>query len=140
MVRGQPSGIQRGPLTFWISDKLAADGTIAWEQISQDRFRKLLIAASDAFELVEQYKDQPHVTFFVHGYNVGWQASSNSYQNLCTRMFEGDDSLGLCVSFDWPSYGEKGSSLFWSARRSLNTIELLHAYTGTGRAQKASRA
>jgi len=51
------------------------------------------------------YEDQPHVTFFVHGYNVGWQASSNSYQNLCARMFEGDDSLGLCVSFDWPSYG-----------------------------------
>jgi hypothetical protein len=105
ITRGQPSGIQRGPLTFWISDKLAADGTIAWEQISQERFRKLLIAASDAFELVEQYKDQPHVTFLVHGYNVGWQASSNSYQNLCARMFEGDDSLGLCISFDWPSYG-----------------------------------
>jgi esterase/lipase superfamily enzyme len=105
MVRGQPSSIQRGPLTFWISDELAADGTIAWEQISQERFRKLLIAASDAFPIVEQFKDQPHVTFFIHGYNVGWQDSSNSYQNLCTRMFEGDDSLGLCVSFDWPSYG-----------------------------------
>ncbi len=105
MARGQPSSIQRGPLTFWIADKLATDGTIAWEQISQDRFRKLLIGASDAFELVEQFKDQPHVTFLVHGYNVGWQASSNFYQNLCARMYEGDNSLGLCVSFDWPSYG-----------------------------------
>ncbi len=105
MARGQPSSIQRGPLTFWIADKLATDGTIAWEQISQDRFRKLLIGASDAFELVEQFKNQPHVTFLVHGYNVGWQASSNFYQNLCARMYEGDNSLGLCVSFDWPSYG-----------------------------------
>src|SRR5438034_10237198 len=105
MARGQPSSIQRGPLTFWIADKLATDGTIAWEQISQERFRKLLIGASDAFELVEQFKNQPHVSFFVHGYNVGWQASSNSYQNLCARMFDGDNSLGLCVSFDWPSYG-----------------------------------
>ena len=105
IVRGQPSSVQRGPLTFWIADKLATDGTIDWDQISQDRFRKLLIAASDAFPVVEQFKDQPHVTFFVHGYNVGWQDSSNSYQNLCNRMFEGDDSLGLCVSFDWPSYG-----------------------------------
>ena len=105
MVRGQPSSILRGPLTFWIADKLAADETIDWEQISQDRFRKLLIAASDAFPVVDQYKNQPHVTFFIHGYNVGWQDSSNSYQNLCNRMFEGDDSLGLCVSFDWPSYG-----------------------------------
>jgi esterase/lipase superfamily enzyme len=105
IIRGQPSSIQRGPLTFWIADKLATDGTIAWEQISQDRFRKLLIVASDAFPVVEQFKDQPHVTFFIHGYNVGWQDSSKSYQNLCTRMFEGGDSLGLCVSFDWPSYG-----------------------------------
>lgn len=105
MVKGQPSSIQRGPLTFWIADKLATDGTIAWEQTSQDRFRKLLIAASDAFEFVPQYEDQPHVTFLIHGYNVGWEASSNSYQNLCSRMFEGDDSLGICVSFDWPSYG-----------------------------------
>lgn len=105
IIRGQPNSIQRGPLTFWIADKLATDGTIDWDQISQDRFRKLLIAASDAFPVVEQFKDQPHVTFFIHGYNVGWQDSSNSYQNLCTRMFEGDDSLGLCVSFDWPSYG-----------------------------------
>src|SRR5437870_94694 len=105
MARGQPSSIQRGPLTFWIADKLATDGTIAWEQISLDRFRKLLIGASDAFELVEQFKDQPHVTFLVHGYNVGWQASSNFCQHLCARMYEGDNSLGLCVSFDWPSYG-----------------------------------
>jgi esterase/lipase superfamily enzyme len=105
IVKGQPSSIERGPLTFWVADKLATDGTIAWGQISKDQFRKLLIAASDAFEPVEEQEDQPHVAFFVHGYNVGWQASSGSYQNLCARMFEGDDTLGLCVSFDWPSYG-----------------------------------
>jgi esterase/lipase superfamily enzyme len=105
IVKGQPSSIERGPLTFWVADKLATDGTIAWGRISKDQFRKLLIAASDAFEPVEEQEDQPHVAFFVHGYNVGWQASSSSYQNLCARMFEGDDSLGLCVSFDWPSYG-----------------------------------
>jgi esterase/lipase superfamily enzyme len=105
IVKGQPSSIERGPLTFWVADKLATDGTIAWGQISKDQFRKLLIAASDAFEPIEEQEDQPHVAFFVHGYNVGWQASSSSYQNLCARMFEGDDTLGLCVSFDWPSYG-----------------------------------
>jgi esterase/lipase superfamily enzyme len=105
IVKGQPSSIERGPLTFLVADKLATDGTIAWGQISKDQFRKLLIAASDAFEPIEEQEDQPHVAFFVHGYNVGWQASSSSYQNLCARMFEGDDTLGLCVSFDWPSYG-----------------------------------
>jgi esterase/lipase superfamily enzyme len=103
--KGQPSSIERGPLTFWISDKLATDGTIDWQSVSQDQFKKLLIAASDAFDAVENPADQPHVTFFVHGYNVGWQAASNSYQNLCARLFDGAASLGLCVSFDWPSYG-----------------------------------
>ena len=102
---GQPSSIDRGPLTFWIADKLAGDRTIDWQRITQDQFRKLLIAASDEFPVIEHYEDQPHVTFLVHGYNVGWQASSSSYQNLCARMFEGDQSIGLCVSFDWPSYG-----------------------------------
>jgi alpha/beta hydrolase family protein DUF900 len=102
---GQPSSIDRGPLTFWIADKLAGDGTIAWQRVSQDQFRKLLIAASNQFPTVEAQENQPHVTFFVHGYNVGWENSSSSYQNLYARMFEGDKSLGLCVSFDWPSYG-----------------------------------
>jgi esterase/lipase superfamily enzyme len=104
---GQPSSTDRGPITFWIADSLANDGTIAWERVTQSQFQTLLVAAADQFPLVEaaEHEDQPHVTFFVHGYNVGWQNSSNSYQNLCARMFEGDQSMGLCVSFDWPSYG-----------------------------------
>jgi esterase/lipase superfamily enzyme len=107
MRNGQPSSTDRGPLSYWIADNLAADGTIPWQRISRDQFRKLLIAASDQFPPVDPaaHEDQPHVTFFVHGYNVGWQDSSSSYQNLHARMFEGDQSMGLCVSFDWPSYG-----------------------------------
>jgi len=105
IIKGQPSSVERGAITFWIADSLANDGTIAWQQTSQDRFQKLLIAASDAFDVVDQIEDQPHVTFFVHGYNVGWQASSASYLNLCNRLFEGQQGLGLCVSFDWPSFG-----------------------------------
>jgi esterase/lipase superfamily enzyme len=101
---GQPSSADRGPITFWIADQVASDGTIAWQRITQDQFRKLLVTASDAFPVVADYENQPHVTFFIHGYNVGWQDSSNSYQNLCARLFEDDESIGLCVSFDWPSY------------------------------------
>jgi esterase/lipase superfamily enzyme len=102
---GQPSSTDRGPLSFWISDQLGQDGTIAWQRIPQDRFRTLLKAAADEFPIVDENEDQPHVTFFIHGYNVGWQSSSTSYQDLCARMFEGDKAMGLCVSFDWPSYG-----------------------------------
>lgn len=104
---GQPSSVDRGPITFWIASELAGDGTIAWERVTAAQFETLLKAAADAFPVIDpaEHEDQAHVTFFVHGYNVGWQASSSSYQNLCARMFEGNQSMGLCVSFDWPSYG-----------------------------------
>jgi esterase/lipase superfamily enzyme len=104
---GQPSSTDRGPVTYWVADALANDGTIAWQRITPSQFQTLLVAAADQFPLIDssEHEDQPHVTFFVHGYNVGWQNSSNSYQNLCARIFEGDQSMGLCVSFDWPSYG-----------------------------------
>lgn len=104
---GQPSSTDRGPVTYWIADALAADGTIAWQRVSPNQFQILLVAAADQFPQIDpaEHESQRHVTFFVHGYNVGWQNSSNSYQNLCARMFDGDQSMGLCVSFDWPSYG-----------------------------------
>jgi len=97
----------QGPLTYWTADGLASDNTIAWQKISAGQFQTQLKAAADAFPPINPnaHEDQPHVTFFVHGFNVGWQASSNSYQNLCARLFEGTNSMGLCVSFDWPSYG-----------------------------------
>jgi esterase/lipase superfamily enzyme len=104
---GQPSSTDRGPVTYWVADALASDGTIAWQRVTQTQFQTLLVAAADQFPEIDpaEHENQPHVTFFVHGYNVGWQNSSNSYQNLYTRMFEGNQSMGLCVSFDWPSYG-----------------------------------
>lgn len=107
MRNNQPSSTKRGPLTYWIADRLASDKTIDWQRVSPARFQTLLKAAADDFPHIDpsEHEDQPHVTFFVHGYNVGWQASSISYQNLCTRLFAGNASLGLCVSFDWPSYG-----------------------------------
>ena len=104
---GQPSSTDRGPVTYWTANDLAADKTIAWERVSPTQFQTQLKAAADAFPPIDPnaHEDQPHVTFFVHGFNVGWQASSTSYQNLCGRLFEGGNSMGLCVSFDWPSYG-----------------------------------
>jgi esterase/lipase superfamily enzyme len=103
----QPSSTDKGPLTYWTANGLAADNTIAWQRVSPTQFQTQLKAAADAFPPIDANacEDQPHVTFFVHGFNVGWEASSNSYQNVCARLFEGANSLGLCVSFDWPSYG-----------------------------------
>src|SRR6266849_10515941 len=104
---GQPSSTDQGPLTYWTGDNLANDGTIAWQKVTPNQFQTQLKAAAAAFPPINPnaHEDQPHVTFFVHGFNVGWAASSASYLNLCKRLFEGDQSMGLCVSFDWPSYG-----------------------------------
>jgi esterase/lipase superfamily enzyme len=104
---GEPSSTEKGPLSFWTSDDLANDGTIAWQKVGQPSFQAQLKAGADALNPDNDaaQEDQPHVTFFVHGFNVGWAASSASYLNLCNRLFSGDDGLGICVSFDWPSYG-----------------------------------
>src|SRR6516165_4704003 len=104
---GQPSSTEQGPLTYWTADNLANDGTIAWQKISKTQFQTRLKDAANALNPNNdaQQEDQPHVTFFVYGFNVGWQASSASYLNLCNRLFSGDTSMGLCVSFDWPSFG-----------------------------------
>jgi len=104
---GQPSSTEQGPLSYWTADNLANDGTIAWQKISKNQFQTQLKVAANALNPNNdaQQENQPHVTFFVHGFNVGWQAASASYLNLCNRLFSGDTSMGLCVSFDWPSFG-----------------------------------
>jgi len=104
---GQPSSTEQGPLSYWTADNLANDGTIAWQKISKNQFQTQLKVAANALNPNNdaQQGNQPHVTFFVHGFNVGWQAASASYLNLCNRLFSGDTSMGLCVSFDWPSFG-----------------------------------
>lgn len=40
----------------------------------------------------------------MHGYNNGWQDAARRYETLVSNLFDGPDSLGVCVSFDWPSY------------------------------------
>jgi esterase/lipase superfamily enzyme len=104
---GQPSSTEQGPLSYWTADNLANDGSIAWQKISKNQFQTQLKVAANALNPNNdaQQENQPHVTFFVHGFNVGWQAASASYLNLCNGLFSGDKSMGLCVSFDWPSFG-----------------------------------
>jgi esterase/lipase superfamily enzyme len=103
---GVPGG-KRGPLTFWVSDQLPLDNISHWQQVALEDFKALLIAAADAFPQLThgQNEDQGHVTFFVHGYNNGWDDAARRYQQLCQDLYSGPESLGICVSYDWPSYG-----------------------------------
>jgi esterase/lipase superfamily enzyme len=112
---GQPNaspadfGKARGTLTYWIGDAGPANDPVAWTAVTRDRFKQMLIAAASQFPLIERggnYEDQRHVTFFVHGYNENWTAEALLYQGICDNFFSGEDSLGECVLFDWPSDGE----------------------------------
>ncbi len=75
---GQPSSTEQGPVSYWTADGLAQDNTIAWQRVTPAQFQTQLKAAADAFPPANAnpQEDQPHVTFFVHGFNVGWAASS----------------------------------------------------------------
>jgi esterase/lipase superfamily enzyme len=97
----------RGPLTFWVSDKGFLDNFSNWQQVAREDFKNQLIAATDKFPAMDQgnNEDQSHVTFFVHGYNNGWTDAAKRYEQLCADLYSGADSLGLCISFDWPSLG-----------------------------------
>jgi Uncharacterized protein conserved in bacteria len=41
----------------------------------------------------------------VHGFNNKFTSAAKFYQDLCGRLFDGPDSLGLCILYDWPSRG-----------------------------------
>ena len=41
----------------------------------------------------------------MHGFNNKFTSATKFYQDLCGRLFDGPDSLGLCILYDWPSRG-----------------------------------
>lgn len=101
-------GVERAPEpTFWISDKGPLDNFKNWKSCSSDQFKTLLVGAADQFPSLDQSEneDQRHVTFLVHGYNNGWQDAARLYQKFCGSLFSGNNGLGICIAFDWPSYG-----------------------------------
>jgi esterase/lipase superfamily enzyme len=93
--------------TYWISDKGPLDNFKNWKSCSMDEFKTLLVGAADDFPAIDhsEHEEQCHVSFFVHGYNNGWQDAAKRYQKFCGSLFSGEDSLGICIAFDWPSYG-----------------------------------
>ena len=45
------------------------------------------------------------MTILVHCYNESFDHSARFYQDLCSRLFDRPKSLGLCILYDWPSWG-----------------------------------
>jgi len=101
-------GAQKGPVSFYtanVGENL--QDFRSWSPISYDKFKTLLIAAADQFPILDHAnnENQSHVTLLVHGYNVNWTGAAAMYQNLCSSLYKEPNSLGICISFDWPSYG-----------------------------------
>lgn len=113
LVDGKPCGTDRGDVTFWTSDQGPLDTAGNWSKSSWKRFKASLISAADSFPATHpsDSENQSHVTLFVHGYNNGWDDAARRYEELCRDLFAGPGSLGLCVSYDWPSLGSAAGYL-----------------------------
>lgn len=108
-IEGDGFGTELDVLTYWTlkSPGLPLNQRSSWENQTVDAFKALLIEAANRFAKPTEVepKDQKHVCLFIHGYNVTWQDAMGTYGNLADRLFDGPDSLGEVISFDWPSKG-----------------------------------
>jgi len=106
-VDGSGFGTEKGEATYWISERAGLDQFKNWKKTTADDFKTLLAGATDQFPALEHaaQEDQRHLTIFVHGFNNSWQDAARRYEKLCGDLFAGKTGLGICVSFDWPSFG-----------------------------------
>jgi esterase/lipase superfamily enzyme len=91
-------------VTYWVTDNGPLNVIGNWQKVSNSSFATQLKAAADAFP-ANPPEDQSHVTILVHGYNASFDHSASAYENLCNKLFDGPETLGLCVLYDWPSWG-----------------------------------
>ncbi len=96
-----------GGLTYWVTDKGPLNVIGNWTKVTAKNFQTLLATAANEFPVIPpgENEDQSHVTILVHGYNVSFQHSASFYESLCAKLFDGPKSLGLCILYDWPSWG-----------------------------------
>ncbi len=105
-INGAPTG-DVGTLSYWVSDLEGLDQIASWTNVSAANFQTLLVGAADAFPDLApgDHAQQQHVCFLIHGYNNGFADAAQLYRGMCQRLFSGPESLGLCISLDWPSLG-----------------------------------
>lgn len=105
-ANGVPTG-DKGPLRYFVADNGPLDDLKSWKELAVADFQAQLTAAADQFPLLPhaENENQRHVTFLIHGYNNGWQDAAHLYQTVCNSLYSGPNSLGICISFDWPSLG-----------------------------------
>jgi len=98
--------------TFWTSDSSNDNNELRdiknWDKSSLSQFRKDLVAACQDFPDLppEQQEEEKHVTLCIHGYNDNFEACVDFYSRICDGLYSGEDGLGICILFTWPSKGE----------------------------------
>lgn len=104
---GTGTGLNTKGLTYFVSDGGALDQIGNWTKVSSSSFQTQLAAAADAFPMLTpaQNEDQSHVALLIHGFNESFADSTAFYQAFCGQLFDGPQSLGLCILYDWPSLG-----------------------------------
>lgn len=110
---GKPSfGGHLDTLTYWTLDPAAkpnADITDRsnWTTQTLTSFRDALVAVADKFPdpLTTPPDSQKHITLFIHGYDDDFNATIQRYDTIARTLFDGPNSLGEVVCFDWPSKG-----------------------------------
>jgi esterase/lipase superfamily enzyme len=104
---GTGTGLNNNGLSYFVSDVAPLNNIANWRRVSARSFQTQLAAAADQFPDLApgQNEAQSHVTILIHGFNVSFDSSTSFYQDLCGRLFDGPESMGLCILYDWPSQG-----------------------------------
>jgi esterase/lipase superfamily enzyme len=112
---GNGFGSKFASLTYWTASPVGgtedqpvyADLTQRsnWTPCTATQFKNALVAAVAKFPPVVNTPTatQKHVTMFIHGYNSSFEDGVSRVEKISSQLFEGPDSLGELVSFDWPS-------------------------------------
>jgi len=105
-------GCDPASLTFWTLDPTAKPGAAitlrsSWTQRTADDFRAALVTVTSKFPdpRTTLTEAQKHLTLFIHGYDNDWLAAAQRYDAIAKQLFDGPNSLGELISFDWPSKG-----------------------------------
>lgn len=107
-VKKDKLGGDHSRLSFWVSDQRDVDRIDNWERLDKKQFKRALLDSMNEFPMIRELcaqEQQRHVTLFVHGFNNSWDDAALRYRSICDSLFSGDESLGLCILFTWPSDG-----------------------------------
>lgn len=99
-------------LTFWNFDPTSdanakIDSLSTWKKRTLKQFKTELSIQADKFPspIGTPAEQQKHITLFIHGYDNAWAVAVQRYDTIARQLFDGPESLGELICFDWPSQG-----------------------------------